>query len=105
MTQLEAFQGWVVYYRDGAGQSPDPRAARVNAVKAMRSILDVAQNSPPDGGSDGSFTRESWTMARDLVACMALLERVEAEIQSTSARFLAGGKHEVVVDRKQWWKP
>jgi hypothetical protein len=87
-TQLEAFRAWVVYWRDcGASGHPtrqlpvDPKPMRAQALK----------NRPEAGGaSDGSFTREAWELARDLVACMAMLDTVEAEIHSTSARFLAG---------------
>lgn len=85
-TQLEAFRAWLTYRRAPERTAPE----RQRAVGAMREILGMAQNGPPDGGSDGSFSREAWEVGSDIVASITLIERTEGVIQDLSARFMAG---------------
>jgi putative peptidoglycan lipid II flippase len=67
-TQIQAFRMWLDYHRAVERTAQE----RQQAVDAMRSIVNMAQNGPPDGGGDGSFTRASWELARKM-ATLALV--------------------------------
>ena len=85
-TQNQAFRAWLDYHRAVERTAQE----RQRAVEAMREILGMAQNRPPDGGSDGSCTRASWELARDIVASMAMCERLEADVRASVALFFVG---------------
>lgn len=98
-TQLEAFRTWLAYYRaggvpgippDGRTLPVDPRPMRADALKAMHEILVMAQNNPPDGHGDGSFTEAAWTTARDIVGGLKRLEAADTKLKALMDRWFAG---------------
>lgn len=85
-TQLEAFRAWLRYYQSSPPGSP----ARMDAIQHMAGCLALAQNSPPDGYGDGSFTEASWTTARDIVEALKRLEVADSKIKALVDRWFAG---------------
>ncbi len=79
-TQIQAFSAWLTWV-DAHDRTP---AEMEQAVKALEVIVAMAQNQPPDGGSDGSFfengTPTAWIAARDITKAMRRRLDLEAEI-------------------------
>lgn len=48
----------------------------MDRVRTAEALVQKNQNSPPEGESDGSFDRESWTAARDITDSLMVIARL-----------------------------